>query len=120
MDVDGVIRTVRDVAIIVLAIETIVVGLALLFLLWQSWKLVGLVRRHFDRLAGSAHEILGTVKETAQTTTATARNVQGTANFVGDHAALPIVEFYSAVAGAARFAQAIFGSRRNARDGDKG
>lgn len=117
---EDVIRVARDIAIIILAIETIVIGLAVLFLLWQSWKLVGFARRHVDRVSGSANEILATVKETAQATAATARNVQGTANFVGDRAALPIVEFYAAVAGAQRFTQALFGGRRDGREGDRG
>jgi hypothetical protein len=112
------LEVIRDIAIIVLAVETIVVGLALLFLLWQSWKLVGLARRHLDRLAGSAHDILGTVKETARSTADTARTAKGTADFVGDRAALPIIEFYSAVAGASRFARALFGSRRNPGGGN--
>ena len=43
---ESVIQVVRDVAIIILALESIVLLLALIVLAWQAWKLVGLVRKH--------------------------------------------------------------------------
>ena len=103
-----VLHIVRDLAVIVLALESIVLGAALLFLALQSWKLVKLARRHLESLGTSATGILGTVQETARTVQDTARTTQGTAGFVADRTARPVIEVYSAVAGASRFARAVF------------
>jgi len=99
-----VLRLIRDVAIIILAVETIVIGAAVLFLALQAWKLVGLARRHLETVGSSATEILHTVQDTAHTT-------QGTAGFVADRTAKPVIELYSAVSGASRFARAVFSRR---------
>ena len=96
-----VLRVFRDVAIIILAVETIVIGLAVLFLVWQAWKLVGLARRHLETIGSSATGILSTAQDTARTT-------KGTAGFVADRTARPVIEFYSAINGASRFARAVF------------
>ena len=108
-----VLHIVRDVAVIILAVETIVLGAAVLFLVLQVWKLVGLARRHLESIGTSASGILGTVQDTAHTVQETARTTQGTAGFVADRTARPVIELYSAVAGASRFVRAVFGPRRN-------
>ena len=102
------VALLRDLSIILLAFESIVIGIVLLVLVWNLWKLVGIVRRHTDTLATSANGILGTVKEGADTAVDTAHEAKTTAAYVGDRAVLPIIELYSAVHGASRFAQAVF------------
>jgi len=112
-----VLQTIRDIAVIILAFESIVVGIGVLLLIWQAWKLVGLVRHHFDRLTGSAGDVLESVKGVAETTAETARTAQGTVGFISDRAARPLIELYSAVSGASRFAEAVFQRRRNGATG---
>jgi hypothetical protein len=112
-----ILRGVRDVAIIILAIESVVLGLAALFLLWQTWKIVGRVRHYLEVAGTSAQDILGQVKETAGTVKDTAQSAQGTAEFVSNRTARPVIELYAAVSGAQRFAQAIFGKSKPGRDG---
>jgi hypothetical protein len=103
-----ILSLIRDLSIILLAVETIVVGVLILVLVWNLWKLVGIVRRHMDTLVTSANGILGTVKEGADTAVDTAHEAKTTATYVGDRAVLPIIELYSAVSGASRFARAVF------------
>ena len=97
------LRVVRDIAVIVLAAETIIIGLVVLVALIQVWKLVGAVRKHLDRLVGQASEVLGTTADTA-------RNVRGTTSFVADQAARPIIEVLSILNAARQFARAAFSS----------
>jgi len=114
---EPVVQFVRDIAIIILAIESIILLLALLLVVWQVWKLVGLVRKHVDNTMETATEILDKAKETASTVSDVARQTRGTATFVNDRTARPVVELYAAVSGASRFAQALFkrgrGSHQN-------
>lgn len=106
-----VLAAVRDVAIVVIALETIVIGLAVLFVLLQAWKLIRLVRGQVERLGNMAGDILGTSAQTVRT-------AKATADFVSERTARPIIEVYSAISGAARFARAIFG--RGNRQGGEG
>ena len=111
------LQEIRDVAIIILALETIALGAVGLLVVWQVWRLVRLVRTHFERLMGLTTEILGTVKGTADTAAQTARDARGTVEFVADRTATPVIELYSALVGASRFAQAVFRSNRNRKNG---
>jgi hypothetical protein len=119
-----VVALLRDIAIIVLAVETIVIGLMVLLLVWQLWRLVGFVRRHLDTLVGSANGILGTVKDGAESVADTAQDVKSTAGYVTARTVIPVVEFYSVMNGARRFAEAVFRPKPPARphrtDGDGG
>lgn len=112
------LQVVRDVAVIVLAIETIVIGILVGVLVWFVLKLVRAVRGHIDKLSGSAQEILGNVKETTQTAAQTAKTAQSTAAYVGDRTVRPVIEIYSAVAGARRFVEAFFSRGRNRSSGE--
>jgi len=103
-----ILRLIRDLAIILLAVETIVIGILVLVLVWNLWKLVGIVRRHMDTLVGSANGILGTVKDGADTAVDTVQEAKTTAVYVSDRVVLPVIELYSAVSGASRFAKAVF------------
>lgn len=103
-----ILRAIRDVAIIILAIESIVIGVMVLVLVWQVWRLVGAVRRHTDTLVGSASGILGSVKTGADAAADTAQEARATAGYVSTRTVLPVIELYSAVHGASRFAQAVF------------
>lgn len=75
----------RDVSIILLALESIIIGIILLLLLWQVRLLVLLLR---DEIG----PILRDTQETTQT-------VQSTTRFVGKRIAKPAVSTISFVAG---------------------
>ena len=98
------LRTLRDIAVVILAVETIVIGLVALFVLWQVWKLIGALRKHVDKLVGLASDVLVTSADTA-------RNVRGTTSFVTEHAAKPVIEVLSVLSAAAQFARTAFGSQ---------
>ncbi len=75
----------RDVSIILLAIESIIIGVILLLLLWQVRLLVLLLR----------DEIRPILKDTQETT----QTVQSTTRFVGKRVAKPFVNAISVMAG---------------------
>jgi hypothetical protein len=112
------LQVVRDVAIVILAIETIIVGILIGVLVFLVLKLVGAVRRHIDRFSASAQDILGSVKETTQTAAQTAKTAQTTASYVSDRTVRPVIEIYSAIAGARRFVEAFFSPHRDRKSGD--
>jgi hypothetical protein len=118
-----VLQAIRDVAVIFLALLNIVVLAAVLILMWQLWKLVGVAKSKFEQLTDSANGIVGTVKDTAETVKSTAESAAETAhtaavtaNYVSDRTARPVIELYAAIAGASRFARAVFGSHRTEQE----
>jgi len=80
-----VLADLRDVSIILLAIESIIIGVILLLLLWQVRLLVLLLR----------DEIRPILKDTQETT----QTVQSTTRFVGKRVAKPFVNAISVMAG---------------------
>jgi hypothetical protein len=112
------LQVARDVAIIILAVETIVIGILVGALVFVILKLVRMVRGHIDRLSTSAEGILTNVKETTQTAAQTARTAQSTATYVSDRTVRPLIEVYSAVAGARRFVEAFFSRNRERKSGE--
>lgn len=85
----------RDVSIILLALESIVIGVILLLLLWQLRLLVLLLR---DEIG----PILQNTQETTQT-------VQSTTKFVGKRVAKPFVGTISFMAGVRGALRAVTG-----------
>jgi hypothetical protein len=55
---------VRDIAIIVVAIESIVIGILLILLLWQLRSLTILLQEQIKPMLDSMQETIGTVKGT--------------------------------------------------------
>jgi len=106
------LQVIRDVAIVILAIETIIIGILVGVLVFVVLKLVSAVRGHIDRLSGSAQDILGTVKDSTQTAAQTAKTAQSTVTYVSDRTVRPVIEIYSAVSGARRFVEAFFSPHR--------
>ena len=76
--------TARDVAIIVLALESIIIGILLVFLILQVQALVRLLREEI-------RPILDSVNETAST-------VRGTTAFVSDTVVSPVMRVVGIVA----------------------
>lgn len=75
----------RDFFIILLALESLVVGILLMLVLWQIWKLIQLLREEVIPL-------LDTTKDSVE-------QVTNTSVFVGRSAAAPFVKARSVVAG---------------------
>ncbi|HEY3115733.1 MAG TPA: hypothetical protein VGK54_03245 [Chloroflexota bacterium] len=101
----------RDIAILLVAVESIVIGLAVLILLFMVIRLVRLVRGQAARLTDLAGEQTARLTDLAADTLSTsadvARSVRGTTEFVGDRATRPIIEVLAAVTAAAQFARAV-------------
>ncbi len=69
--------TARDVAIIVLALESIIIGVLLVFLIFQIQGLIRLLREEMRPILDSVHE--------------TASTVRGTTAFVSDTVVSPVM-----------------------------
>ncbi len=93
------LETIRDIAIIFLAIVN---GILLVLLVILVFFLLRLVRK----LSGEVPEVFERVKHTLST-------VEGTTAFVGKTSVMPIIRASSAVAAASRFARVLFGQGRS-------
>ncbi len=58
------IAAVRDIAIIVLAVESIIIGIVLVLLLWQVRSLTRLLQEEIKPILDSAQETVGTIRGT--------------------------------------------------------
>ena len=94
--------TARDIAIIVLAVESIVIGILLAVLVIQVIRLVRLLREE-------VLPILHSTQETAST-------VRGTATFVSDHVVQPVVKVSSYTAGVRQAVRRSIRRQSNGRD----
>ncbi len=85
MDIAAFIRGFRDIAIILLAVETIVIGAILVVLIWEVRNLVKMLQNDIKPILQSADE--------------TTRTVRGTATFVSDNFVTPLVRVSSFTSG---------------------
>ena len=86
---------IRDIAIIVVAIESIFVFLLLGILAWQVWRLTKMIQTEVKPILDDAQETLGTLR--------------GTTTFVSDHVVTPVVSTTGKVAGVRRTASVLAG-----------
>ncbi len=77
--------TIRDIAIIIVAIETIFIHALLIILVWQIWKLIKLIQTEIKPILEDTKETIGTVR--------------GTADFVSNNVVDPMVKSSSRLAG---------------------
>ncbi len=91
--------TARDVAIIVLALESILVGILLIFLIFQLQGLIRLLREEIQ-------PILDSINETAST-------VRGTTAFVSDTVVSPMMRIAGIISALRRIIDVL--TRRRAR-----
>lgn len=89
--------TARDIAIVLLALESIVIGIILIVLVIQVIRLIKLLREEILPIVKSTQETVGTVR--------------GTANFMSDHLVQPVVKASSYAAGARQAVTTLFGRR---------
>lgn len=85
--------TIRDIAIIVVAIETIIINALLVILIWQIWRLVKMFQTEIKPIIKDTQETVGTVR--------------GTAEFVTDNVVDPVVKTSGKVAGFRRTLQVL-------------
>ncbi len=81
----SIVATIRDIAIIFLAVETIVIGAILIVLIWEIRNLAKMLQNDIKPILQSADE--------------TARTVRGTATFVSDNFVTPLVRVSSFTSG---------------------
>ena len=87
------LEAIRDLAIIFLALESIVTLALLSILIWQIWRLIKMLQT----------EVLPVIRD-AQDTVST---VKGTTTFVSDNVVQPVVNAGSKVAGVRRTVQVL-------------
>lgn len=99
----GTTQTIRDLFIIVLALETFVIGTLLLILVWQIITLVRLIREELKPMINSTQETL--------------ENVKGTTTFISDRVTQPAIKAMSYTSGMTRAMGVLFdlATRQRAR-----
>lgn len=89
---------VRDIAIIILALESIVIGIVLTVLLWQLRSLTRLLEQELKPMLDSMRETIGTVK--------------GTTSLVSETIVSPAVKIGGFVAGLRRTMEVLLSLKR--------
>ncbi len=92
------LASARDIAIIFLAVETIIIGIFLAVLVWEVWRLIKMLNTEIKPILQSADE--------------TARTVRGTATFVSDNFVTPMVRVSSFTSGVMEALRIIAGRRK--------
>lgn len=100
----NVIRLIRDLVIIFLALEGVLIIFALAILILQVAKLINLLQTE--------------VKPILENTQETVKTAQGTVKFVSENALAPIVRVSGFIAGTSVLLRELFGIRRALRRGD--
>lgn len=93
------LATLRDIAIVVLAIESFVVGVILIILLWQIRHLVVMLRQEIKPVLASTQETADTLRHTTR--------------FLSKRVARPVVDLVSLAAGVR---QGLVALRRQSRE----
>jgi hypothetical protein len=94
----GIVATVRDVAIIFLALESIVIGIILVVLIWEVRSLAKMLREDIKPILQSADE--------------TARTVRGTTTFVSENFVTPLVRVSSFTSGVVEALRIVIGRKK--------
>ncbi len=92
-----IVATIRDVAIIFLALESVVVGIILIVLIWEVRNLAKMLRDDIKPILQSADE--------------TVRTVRGTTTFVSDNFVTPLVRVSSFTSGVIEALRIIAGRK---------
>jgi len=88
-------RTIRDISIIILALESIVVLLLLGVVIGMLWWLIQTLEKKITPILDTANETVSNVSETVNT-------VRGTTAFVSDTVVSPIIKVISYASGVKR------------------
>lgn len=96
-----VAATARDIAIIILAVESIVIGGLLIFLILQVRSLIRLLREEVKPILDSTRETVGTVR--------------GTTTLLSETLVNPVVEVAGVLAGARQILRTLSGRQGDGR-----
>lgn len=88
-----VAATIRDIAIIIIALQSIVIGLLLGVLVWQIWRLIKMVQTEIKPILTDAQETVNTVR--------------GTTAFMSDTVVDPVVKTSRTLVGIRRTVQSL-------------
>ena len=91
-------ETVRDIVIIFVAVEALLIGLALIILIFQLARLTDLLRNEIGPILDSTNEALG--------------NLRGTSRFLSDNLVRPVMKVNGSFAALRRVVD-LLGFRRN-------
>ncbi len=91
-------ETIRDIVIIFVAVEALLIGLALIILIFQLARLTDLLRNEIRPILDSTNEALG--------------NLRGTSRFLSDNLVRPVVKVNGSFAALRRVVD-LLGFRRN-------
>ncbi len=91
------LAAVRDIAIIALALETIIIGVFLAVLVWEVMRLIKMLNSEIKPILQSVDE--------------TTRTVRGTTTFVSDNLVTPVVRVSSFASGVAQALRIIAGRK---------
>lgn len=91
------VQTVRDIAIVLLALESILIGVMILILVFQIKKLITILEEEIKPMLASFSETMGTVR--------------GTTNFVSESIVSPTIQALSYGAALKQAASAMFRGR---------
>lgn len=69
--------TIRDIAIIIIALQTIIIGALLAILIWQVWRLIKMIQTEIKPIIRDTQETVNTVR--------------GTATFVSNNVVDPVI-----------------------------
>jgi hypothetical protein len=94
--------TLRDIAIIIVAVQSIVIGVLLGVLVWQIWRLVKIVQTEVRPIIEDAQVTL--------------RTVRGTTTFVSDSVVEPVIRTSSTITRWRRTVGALAGEVRGLRE----
>jgi hypothetical protein len=98
---------VRDVALIVLALESIALGVLVAVLIVRLLAFIDVAQNKLDDVAGTAGTVLESAREAAQAANEAAAQVRGSTTFMSDRVVLPAIRVAAAASGATRFARAL-------------
>jgi hypothetical protein len=101
------LTTIRDIALIVLAFESIVLGVLAAVLIVRLLAFIDVAQTKLDDVAGTAGTVLESAREAAQAANEAAVQVRGSTTFMSDRVVLPAIRVAAAASGATRFARAL-------------
>jgi len=113
----------RDVALIILAVESIALGILAAVLILRLLAFIDVAQSKLDDVAGTAGSVLESAREAAQAANEAAAQVRGSTTFMSDRVVLPAIRIAAAASGATRFARALVragsstGGRNNGKTG---
>lgn len=96
-----VAAAIRDIAIIIIAIQSIVIGVLLGLLVWQVWRLVKMLQSEVQPILKDAQDTVSTVR--------------GTTTFVSDNVVNPVVKTSSTLVGMRRTVSSLTADLRPKR-----